>query len=944
MKRRILGVSLVFLILLVSSAFLFPNQKELQDKHESEDASNDIEQQPVTAYVSYSNLYISGDSDFDTQASQRGWPGNGLTESTPYIIQNYAISSSMPYTKIHIQDTTRYFVIRGCYLYDGSRRYEGIYLNNVANGIIEDCVITACRHGIYLYNCEHMQIRNNDFQANLESGIRVYSTKDPDYWNDHVITGNSIRNTVYNGIWLETVYEAYIAFNYIGTNTGNGIFVDGRLGVPFEGRSGGHIIHHNNISGCENGIMIYADGIQYHDPYHEADCYQTFSNRIYDNFDGIRVNGYYAYTGDLYDNEIFDNSNCGIHCSEDSSLGHVGNNEIYANGNYGILVESGGVSYIFGNTISNHSLDGISVRLRYHGTISDNLISGNNGSGVSVQSGSVRVDIESNTFFDNTIAISLNESRSGLISQNTIYQNDNAINLVGLTHHYNLTHNNIFGTDTSDSNVYGIHIASESHDNIIHNNTICGCTFQGIILDTLTNSNLIIHNAFIHNNLAGSSQGYDNGTYNNVTMNYWWEWIYPDENNDGFVDIPYSIAGDTGNADPLPLAFPINPVDYHYLSYVTLLSPNGGEVVNGSVVINWIASVDSFGHSVNYSLSYSPDAGETWYLIVNDLQATQFNWDTSTIPEGISYLVRVKAYCNESLVVEDESDDTFTIQGHSLTTPFIIAPNGGEIIDGMFLISWTTSIDSWEHEVNYTISYSYDGGSTWYEIASDFEGTFISWDTTELPEGTLYLIKITAYCESGLYTEDFSDDYFEIRKHTISAPNIQFPNYGTIVRGICNITWSESIDSYEHQVVYSISFSNDGGASWLSIASGIEDTFYLWDTTGLILSVDCYLKINASCSEGISTASISESFHINNQETTSSVTETISTSVIQSSESSTTQTTTSSMTTSEPTSSTSSQTNAGDGEFLTAIIIAIIGFGICIVIIIIFLAKRRGLF
>ena len=41
---------------------------------------------------------------------------------------------------------------------------------------------------------------------------------------------------------------------------------------------------------------------------------------------------------------------------------------------------------------------------------------------------------------------------------------------------------------------------------------------------------------------------------NEFTHNYYSDWTTPDDNNDGFVDVPYSIEGASGNFDLYPIA------------------------------------------------------------------------------------------------------------------------------------------------------------------------------------------------------------------------------------------------------------------------------------------------------------------------------------------------------------------------------------------------------
>ena len=84
--------------------------------------------------------------------------------------------------------------------------------------------------------------------------------------------------------------------------------------------------------------------------------------------------------------------------------------------------------------------------------------------GLSVLSDSIYVNIMLNSIFNNSIGISLNKSQSGFVSNNTIWRNNKAIQLVDQTHDYIIRWNDIFGSDASDSNGYGIYGESASRE------------------------------------------------------------------------------------------------------------------------------------------------------------------------------------------------------------------------------------------------------------------------------------------------------------------------------------------------------------------------------------------------------------------------------------------------------------------------------------------------
>lgn len=106
----------------------------------------------------------------------------------------------------------------------------------------------------------------------------------------------------------------------------------------------------------------------------------------------------------------------------------------------------------------------------------------------------------------------------------------------------------------------------------------------------------------------------------------------------------------------------------HNLSEPTIIYPNGGEMISGGITISWVEAIDSEGEIVTYYIYYSADNGETWILLANAPSTTAFLWDTETVNDGSNYLIKVIATSSDSLVAEDISDGTFTIENNIAST------------------------------------------------------------------------------------------------------------------------------------------------------------------------------------------------------------------------------------------------------------------------------------
>jgi Tol biopolymer transport system component len=141
---------------------------------------------------------------------------------------------------------------------------------------------------------------------------------------------------------------------------------------------------------------------------------------------------------------------------------------------------------------------------------------------------------------------------------------------------------------------------------------------------------------------------------------------------------------------------------------VTLASPNGGQVISGTVDVTWTAG-DADGDPLTYALSYSADNGQTWYHLGIAITDTHLLIDTDALPGNTQAIFRVMASDGIN-TASDSSDNVFTVLRHrpeaSILSPnegFILAPGqplllrgrGYDVEDGILtdgMLSWTSSL------------------------------------------------------------------------------------------------------------------------------------------------------------------------------------------------------------------------------------------------------------
>ena len=165
--------------------------KESDENSTSVDHSNDYHLEKLTSLTDHDPIYIMGNTNFDQQAQNEGWPGNG-SASNPYIIENYRIVNSSDVDGIYISSTTLNYIIRNNYISMNGSTSRGIYIAsqptsgtiNITNNILDNNNNT----GLYLYQTTHTIVSNNSIINNSQYGI---NSQYSDYVNftDNLISG-----------------------------------------------------------------------------------------------------------------------------------------------------------------------------------------------------------------------------------------------------------------------------------------------------------------------------------------------------------------------------------------------------------------------------------------------------------------------------------------------------------------------------------------------------------------------------------------------------------------------------------------------------------------------------------------------------------------------------------------------------------------------------------
>ena len=653
----------------------------------------------------------------------------------------------------------------------------------------------------------------------------------------------------------------------------------------FEGGSYGLVLSnvtnaliHNNTIRDSLGNFGESDGVVL-----DSCSYNEITNNTINGHDeyGITLSNSRNIT--IHSNHFLDNGDGGIALSS-SNNNTLSSNNITRNGRFAILLTASNNNTVTDNTIINH---GYSIYVSSNcqdNTFVRNSIDQNDEFGVRLTDSSNNT-IENNRILQNGKGMFIDSSPSNIFKDNEItyfglrivgdqlnhlFQTvviNNSVNGKPIVYWKNINE----GTIPDDAgqiilvNCSDISISNQEFSNlevaialdycnrtVIQNNTVFNSSFNGFLLrysnySTLidnyvqntdgegivlaySKNNTLIGNSVVNNSMTGCTIGYSSNTTflsNNICLNLYGCYILSSTN----ISFSYNLFENN-------------------TEYAIYLHSTGYSLLTRNDFY--------FNKQTGGSQCYDSQTNPTMKNIF------EYNyWNDWIVPDNDSDRIVDQPY---SIDGSANNQDLYPLTVpysqyvHELTTPFILYPNGGEILSDIITIQWTTSIDSWDHNVSYTLFYSEDGGTTWILLQTDLTDTSYDWDTNTVADGTNYLIYVVANCSEGLVSSDYSNGLISIEnnRHVLSIPQIIYPNGGEIVSGEISVQWTTAIDSWNHSVTYKLYYSPNNGSNWILIESDLNSNYYNWDLSSLNEGPNYLLKVQAICTDGLSVVDISD--------------------------------------------------------------------------------------
>ena len=324
----------------------------------------------------------------------------------------------------------------------------------------------------------------------------------------------------------------------------NAVYVDPNWGpgANIMVYSGGLCVIENNR--CDNNS---GDGIKL-----ALTNSRVSGNTVWGTQNGINVVG---STGCSIDNNtITGTSWTGISVIMQSEYNIVANNTI-SNCNHGIYLYAQGNHNLVRDNLLTGGETGIFASYGNSNDIRENNISSaSHGIEISDSTGNL---VQNNELLSNTFHFFFRRAIDNVVTNNTCCLGASSLYMYDAPCNNNTVSWNLFEGCSN----FGILMAPSGSgvhtNNRVTNNTFLKAYSQGVyILPDSNNDNLFFNNAFIGcNGGTGQAADFSYNYWNNATSgNYWHDHRTPDVDNDGTVDVPYTITSNHAAYDNLPLS------------------------------------------------------------------------------------------------------------------------------------------------------------------------------------------------------------------------------------------------------------------------------------------------------------------------------------------------------------------------------------------------------
>ncbi len=247
-----------------------------------------------------------------------------------------------------------------------------------------------------------------------------------------------------------------------------------------------------------------------------------------------------------------------------------------------------------------------------------------------------------------------------------------------------------------------------------------------------------------------------------------------------------------------------------------LVDPSGGGERVGSVPVTWKAT-SAGDEPVAITLEYSRDGGQSWRLIIEDLENIgRYLWQTTLLPNGV-YRIRVTARSSSSTAVRTSEPFMLNTPGRSLPLVSLQARGASLGALGSRALLWSAA-DAEGSPLTVRIVYGLSPEGPWQVLAEgDGASCIDGFSGAALPNTEIWL-KLLA--TDGVL-EASSAVVGPLSVANAGAPRVRLlsPAGGEVWSGQQSVAWA-SMGGVGAPTV-TLAYSLDGGDTWSQLASGL---------------------------------------------------------------------------------------------------------------------------
>ncbi len=489
-------------------------------------------------------IVVEGNGGFNAA----GFTGSGTSED-PYILRDISLNASLELHGIRISNTTAHFRIEGCYVHDAyspnhdpldlSESGSGILLVNVTNALIEDCLTEYNVRGVTVVGSSNVTINGSRFINNLRTGVHLLDCSDGTVKVTHstFLVGN-----MDTGILIDGCQGVKILGNTIDEGSNGIVLGDSRI------TTGDNVLNNTIRNTVGSGVMISFGTSE-----------NVSGNAISGCFQGVEID----WTDNEVSGNVLSNNTRGILVGTDADRNLISANVI-VDGAFGVLISPGQGNEVLDNVIMRMTRSDSAVGIYLGiGEVKDTIVNGNDISGCNVGIRAATLsgqEITGISISNNSISGSVKEGayliytvNSELVNNSFANGGDDGVYLGAGCHDMRVGNN-----EASYNDGFGLHLRG-TDDNVVVSNLFMSNVQEGVYLEE-GSGNSIYGNALLFNKDSGRQysplrpQAYCGEEGNNWSLgtgNLWADWLSPDDNDDGIVDLPYNLSG--GCQDPFPL-------------------------------------------------------------------------------------------------------------------------------------------------------------------------------------------------------------------------------------------------------------------------------------------------------------------------------------------------------------------------------------------------------